>query len=228
MSQHPRWAIFNQSIISDLGNPDAYLLRALGTHLAARGHEAIFFEERGNPALRSLLKISGARAIDDFRSEHPEIEYRTIDPRPSSLLAEWLIQALATFDLVLVQRDAPLDLVYWLGKFTRRHLQTYLLDTGFGNPPTELQLTQIEPQNFSGVIVGETVSLANYRDQLPEEKIQVLDTLDGPDALGRDRPPEEWSHLATILADVTLERFFRDRMHVTAGVQPNGHIAPEH
>jgi hypothetical protein len=166
-----RWAIFSASVVSAVDNPDAYLLRALGRLLSEQGHEAIFFEERGNPAVRALLRRSGGRVLNDFRERHPWIDYRTVDPQSGVVLVEWLTRTLSTTDIALVQRDTPAEIARWVGRLTRPHLQTYLLDTGLNPSPTTEEIADREPESFSGVFVADDQSTRVYAELVPSDRI---------------------------------------------------------
>jgi hypothetical protein len=176
-----RWAIFSSSVVSAIDNPDAYLLRALGRHLVARGHEATFFEERGNQAVRALLRRSGGRALADFRERYPDIDYRTVEPQSGVVLVEWLTRTLGTYDIALVQRDTPAEMAAWLSRMTRSHLQTYLLDSGLGRQPAETALATPGPENFSGVFVGSEEQAGRYATIVPAGQVHQFGPL--PDAL---------------------------------------------
>ena len=198
MERHrTRWAIFGASVISADGNPDAHLLRALGRVLVRDGHEVIFYEERGNPALQRLLRQEGARGLDAFRAAYPDITYRTIERRFGADLVEWLTRTLATADVALVQPGAPATLATWVGRLTRRHLHTYLLDTGWGGLETPPDIAVLEPGNFSGVFAGPSVA----DHAVPSDRLHRLDALPDAANLGADTAPDTLfpaaEHLAT-------------------------------
>ena len=150
----PRWAIFTTSVLSPVDNPDAYLWRALGTRLRQLGHEATFFEPRGNAALRALLQRSGSNALKDFRIQHPDIEYRTLEPKQGAEFVLWMTRILATTDVALIQSSTTADFIEWLGKLTRPHLQTFFVDTGW-NEHSGYEMTDRDNlQRYSSVLVG--------------------------------------------------------------------------
>src|SRR6185312_108145 len=125
-SERLRWAIFTPSVLSSVDNPEAHLWRTIGSRLKQQGHEATFFEERNNPALRALLHKAGARGLLDFREQFPDILYRTFEARSGFELAEWLTRILSTVDIAVTQHGAPSELNAILGDFTRPYLQTFL------------------------------------------------------------------------------------------------------
>ncbi|HET9015249.1 MAG TPA: hypothetical protein VFN57_06615 [Thermomicrobiaceae bacterium] len=179
LAQPPRrWTVFTRSVVSAVGNPDAYLFRALGDALAAAGYDALFFEDRANPAAVELLRVRGARALDDLRARHPSLHYRTVQPRGGLELAEWLGGVLATADIAIVQHDAPAELARAVGRLTRPHLQTFLLDSGLGVPLDESAVAERHPERLSGVFVGR----ANAAD--------AYAAIVSPDRLHRFGPPE--------------------------------------
>ena len=198
-----RWAIFSRSVVSAVDNPDAYLLRALGQALQTRGQEATFFEERANEAVRTLLRRSGGRALADFRGRYPEIDYRTIETRTGADLVEWLTRTLGTFDIVLALIDAPAELVRWLGRLTRTHLRTYLLDTGYGSPLDDTELEAREPGSYSGVFVGSDTVAARYGRYVALGRIHHLGPLPEPAALAEfsEAKPSQLNEPAARLAD---------------------------
>lgn len=189
-----RWAIFAASVISADGNPDAYLLRALGRVLVRDGHEVLFYEVRGNPALQRLLRQAGAHGLDAFRASYPDITYRTIERRAGADLVEWLTRTLATADVALVQPGTPAPLATWVGRLTRRHLRTYLLHTGWGGKETPQDIAVLEPENFSGVFTGPTA----VDPAVPSDRLRRLAALPAPDTF------EDSAALATLIP--TAER----------------------
>ncbi|HEU5424477.1 MAG TPA: hypothetical protein VFU72_13105 [Nitrolancea sp.] len=182
-----RWAIFPASVVSAVDNPDAYLLRALGQVLAERGDQATFFEERANPAVRALLRRSGGQALADFRARHPEIDYRTTDPRTGADLVEWLTRTLGTYDIALALAAAPAELVGWLGRLSRTHLRTYLLDTGYEPALDEAAIEAREPGNFTGIFAGSDTIAARYGRFIALARIHHLGPLPEPDDQALDR-----------------------------------------
>lgn len=181
-----RWAVFTRSTVSSLDNPDAYLARALARQLRRLGHEAYFYEERGNPALLALLRSGGVRALDAFRAEHPEVAYRTYEPRSGADLVEWLTRTLATVDIALVLAGTPAPVARWVGRLTRAHLRTYLIDTGWGTPPSPEYLAEIEPAGYALVIVASESLAERYRTLVPAGRIRLLEKL--PQTVGLTEP----------------------------------------
>lgn len=215
-----RWVVFTRSVISTIGNPDAHLFRAVADALSGRGADAVFFEERANPAVVALLRQHGARGLDTFRAHHPALHYRTVQPRFGLELVEWLGGALATADVALVQHDAPAELVRAVGTLTRRHLQTFLLDSGLGTPLPPSDLRDRRPTEYSGVLVGRADAADAYADLVPAQRLHRF----GPLApLGADdAPPPSLPATAEVLVETIthlarLEREARDAAEGRAG-----------
>ena len=217
-----RVAIFSASVISPIDNPDAYVGRALGRALVASGHDVTLFEERANPALRALLRRAGAGGIADFRQRYPELTYRTIDtPRSVAALVEWLTRTLATIDIAVVQRDTPAQLAAWVGRLTRGHLQTYLLDSGLGVPLIPEALAEREPAAFSGIFVGKEMLVDLYTRWTTPDRIHHFGPL--PDLAAPDHadPTDRLGPVATALGQRLLAVAQRDRAGRPAVPEPN-------
>ncbi|HUI84826.1 MAG TPA: glycosyltransferase [Candidatus Binatia bacterium] len=78
MSDRMRFRIFAHSWLSDWNHGNAHFLRGLARELVRLGHEVRCYEELGSWSLTNLLnegEIAG-RAIDQFRSEFPELDVR--------------------------------------------------------------------------------------------------------------------------------------------------------
>lgn len=222
----PRWAIFSWSIVSDIDNADAHLLRALGNELATLGHEAIFYEERANPAIRALIKQSGARALDDFRARYPQIDYRTLEPRAGADLVDWLGRALATADIALITRDTPASITAQIGRMTRHHLQTYLLDTGLGAAFSEMAVESLQLANFSGVLVDTEERAQRYQRFVEPARVHVFGAMPSTIQLTENLAEAELAETAARLVTQVQDIAKRDRASMRATVQPNGQ--PEH
>lgn len=168
-----RWAIFSASIVSTIDNPGAHLLRTVGRSLARLEQEAVFYEERANPALRALLRQQGAQSLDAFRAAYPEIDYRTLDRRLGPDLGEWLARLLATVDVALVEVATPPNVAAWVGRLTRPHLQTYLIDPGLPqDEPMRHDPAALEAAAFHAVLVGTADAAARYTDFVPRARIR--------------------------------------------------------
>lgn len=171
MTERRRWAVFSRSIISAVGNPDAYLMRALGGFLANLGDEATFFEERANPALRAMLVEHGAAAMTAFRLRYPNLAYRTIDPRSGADLVEWLTRTLSTVDIAVVLHQAPAELTRWVGFLTRPHLVTAFVDPGIGEQIAEAALREREISAFTGIWIGNPGLRERYLAVAPADQV---------------------------------------------------------
>lgn len=182
-----------------MDNPDAYLLRGLGRELAGRGQTATFFEERRNLAARQLMQRSGSQIFADFQRHYPEIDYRSIELRSGVELGEWLVRLLATFDVALVTSEAPAELTRWIGRLTRSHLHTYLLDTGWGPALDTSEVEAREPGHYAAVLAGTDVAASRYGRYVEPERIHHIGPLPDPARLTELNEPEG-SQLAAVAA----------------------------
>jgi len=170
-----RWVIFVRSVLSTVENPGGQLFRALGRALVRRGQEVLFLEERGNPAVRALLRQRGAAGLVELRNDWPELAYQTYERRAGADLVEWLSRTLATADVALVELGVAPELVYWVGELTRPHLRTYLLDLMPDASSLAPHREYIDPARYSGIVCTST-PVAFYRARIPVERlIQVGD-----------------------------------------------------
>ncbi len=218
-----RWAIFAASVISPVDNPDAYLWRALGARLKQLGQDATFFEPRGNAALRALLHRSGSAALKDFRLNHPDVEYRTLEPRTGADLVEWMTRTLATIDVALIQSNAPAPLIEWLGKLTRPYLQTFFVDTGW-NIDSEQMLPDPEIlRSYSAIVAGHDRLVARYEAAM-EGTVAVQSFGPLPD-IGATDPPGENDLVALDQATNRLIEIV-DAVRARSSAKPSGPIGP--
>lgn len=171
MNGRLRWIIFTASVLSTEDNPDAHLWRALGGRLSQLGHHATFYEQRGNAPLRALLQHSGSRALTEFRARHPEIAYRTHEQRRGADLVEWMTRTLATADVALAQATANPDLIGWLGKLTRPHLQTFMVDTGWNDPERLASLPVDTLESLTAILLGGERQAQQYRTEIPSARL---------------------------------------------------------
>lgn len=157
-----RWVIFTTSIISSVDNPEALLWRSLGGRLRRAGHQAVFFESRGNKAVRMLLQRDGSQALKEFRARFPDIEYRTYGPRHGANLVEWMTRILATVDVAVIQANVETELVRWLGELTRPHLQTFLLDSGWRGTRSPANEEMGHYGSYTALLVGDRNHVETY------------------------------------------------------------------
>lgn len=169
-----RWAIFCGSVVSAVENPSAHLFRALGRALSQRGDEATFYEEQSNAAIRALLMREGARAFERFRSDFPEIVYRTADRRTGADLVEWLTRILATVDIAVVDVGAPPTLTAWVGRLTRPHLTTFLVDPGWNAVLRPADIEARDPATFSAIYAGQRDAAAHWREVVPSARVHLF------------------------------------------------------
>ena len=214
-----RWAIFTNSVVSDVDNPDAHLWRALGRLLRRHGHVATFFEPRGNDAVRALLRRSGSQALSEFRDRHPDIEYRTLEPRRGADLVDWMSRTLATADVALISASASDDLIGWLGKFTRPHLQTFVVDTGWNGSPANRSELGERIADFSAIALGHQQLEDTYRQTAPDVPIVQFGPLSLPDGLNDDEIEVACQRL---MDEVVTARVDTSRLRY-APISRNGH-----
>ena len=219
-----RWAIFTSSVVSSVDNPEAHLWRAIGLQLSQRGQHATFFEERGNPPIRALLRQSGARALLEFRERFPDIQYRTLDVRSGFDLAEWLMRTLSTIDIAVVQHDAPGELIAILGQFTRPYLQTFLVDSGWNRGSSPVLHEQTTLAGLTGVLVADESLAEAYGQDIPAQRIHRIGPL--PETIpGADPFRESSGSLedgATRIIDTIMTISVRIRRARGAQMLPNG------
>lgn len=157
-----RWAIFTKSVVSAVNNPEALLWRSLATRLRHAGHQAIFYEPRGNESVRLLLRRDGSQGLKDFRTRFPDVEYRTFESRRGADLVEWMTRMLATVDVAMIPANADSDLVRWLGQLTRHHLQTFLLDSGWHGTASRTGEHAGNCTNYTAILVGDQRLVEEY------------------------------------------------------------------
>jgi hypothetical protein len=118
----------------------------------------MFFETRGNRALRELLRRERSEGLSAFRERFADLHYQTVDQRSGLALTEWLNRTLSTVDVALVDRDAAPELIAALSEFSRPFLQTFLVDPGWSAAP--IDLTPLA--NFTGILIGNDALEATY------------------------------------------------------------------
>jgi hypothetical protein len=220
-----RWAIFTNSVVSAMENPDAHLWRTLGRLLRQSEHEVTFFEPRGNDAVRALLQHSGSRALSEFRGRHPDIEYRTLESRRGAELVEWMTRTLATADVALITANASDDLIGWLGKLTRPHLQTFLVDTGWNGTINARPDRGEHFSEFSAIVLGDDRLSVAYQALVPNVPILTFGPLPKPDVtvdLDRDQGQaleDGCQRLTDLVVNLHVEASVARR----APLNPNGH-----
>lgn len=221
-----RWAIFSTSVVSAIDNPDAYLWRALGTRLRQMGHEAIFFEPRGNDAVRALLHRSGSAALTEFRVRHADIEYRTFEPRTGADLVEWMTRTLATVDVAVIQASAAAELVKWLAKLTRPHLRTFYVDTGWNEMEPAGDQTGESLTGFTAIVAGSAERAALYSACAPACHVLSFGSLPRVDNVEIPLPAITLELVTACqwLIDVVCADHAKATAERRARVSPNGHL----
>jgi len=215
-----RWIIFTSSVISTVDNPDAHLWRALGVALARMSQSATFYEPRANAPLRALLERSGSRALAEFRARHAEIVYRTHEQRRGADLVEWMSRTLATADVALIQSTASPNLIAWLGKLTRPHLRTFLVDTGWNTHEPASSPSPELASEMTAFLLGDEQLVARYRQATPSARILTFGPLPSLDS-GDD----QWEPDATMLASA-VDRLIDAVIH-TNQVAPGRPSSPD-
>jgi hypothetical protein len=219
-----RWAIFTTSVLSTVDNPEAHLWRTVGALLKQQNHEATFFEERGNPALRALLQQSGGSALLQFRERFPDIQYRTLDPRAGYDLADWLTRTLSTVDIAVAQRGAPAELLAILSDFTRPYLQTFFVDCGWGQRSPESTLDPSHLARLTGVLVANESLPEAYDQAVPRERVHLLGPLPEivPEGETLHEAPDGLDDAARQIIDIITSISLRIRRARGARILPNG------
>ncbi|CAN5406560.1 hypothetical protein BH09CHL1_BH09CHL1_24090 [soil metagenome] len=107
---------FGQSVISDWNNPIATTVRATMRELQEAGHMVTFLEPRNSVPFVSALSARGWAPYRDFQAQFPDLHYRTYDMPRRAERDVWLSREAALVDAVLVQSDAPIEILEWLGR----------------------------------------------------------------------------------------------------------------
>jgi spore maturation protein CgeB len=103
VSSRIRFRIFAHSWISDWNHGNAHFLRGLARELVTLGHEVRCYEGIGSWSLANLVRKEGnlaEHAIDQFRTEFPELDVRFY--QPGETLHETLQEELRNADVVIV------------------------------------------------------------------------------------------------------------------------------
>lgn len=107
MTRQLRLVVFSQSIVSDIGNPQATTVRAMCQAFAEAGHDVTHLEQRGNPALMQMLKTRGYAPMRAFNERYPLIRYRQYDLLAGAERAVWFGREIATADVVVAYPGTP-------------------------------------------------------------------------------------------------------------------------
>jgi hypothetical protein len=111
MTRQLRLVVFSQSIISDIGNPQATTVRAMCQAFAETNHDVTHLEQRGNPALLRMLKTRGYAPMRAFNERYPQIRYRQYDLPAGAERAVWFGREIATADAVVAYPGAAVEVV---------------------------------------------------------------------------------------------------------------------
>jgi hypothetical protein len=220
-----RWAIFTASVVSAIDNPEAYLWRVLGSRLREIGHEAFFFEPRGNEPVRALLHRSGSRALKEFSFRHPDVEYRTLEPRKGADLVEWMTRTLATVDVAVIQSNVEPDLINWMGQLTRPHLQTFFLDSGWSDQQALSDALADQIRTYTAVLVGDERLVSSYAQIVPRDRVLSFGPL-LPVPQTEDLTQEAVADLERAcdrLIDIITARRIAESTQRRSQIGPNGH-----
>ena len=71
-----RFVLYTHSLRSDWNHGNAHFLRGVLRELQARGHATLAFEPEDSWSRDNLLRQQGARALDRFADDFPELESR--------------------------------------------------------------------------------------------------------------------------------------------------------
>ena len=111
MTRQLRLVVFSQSIISDIGNPQATTVRAMCQAFADAGHDITHLEKRGNPALMRMLKTRGYAPMRAFNERYPRIRYRQYDLLTGTERAVWFGRETAVADAVVAYPGTPDEVI---------------------------------------------------------------------------------------------------------------------
>jgi hypothetical protein len=106
-----RLVVFSQSIISDIGNPQATTVRAMCQAFADAGHDVTHLELRGNPAMMRMLKSRGYAPMRAFNERYPRIRYRQYDLLAGTEWAVWFGRETAIADAVVAYPGTPDEVI---------------------------------------------------------------------------------------------------------------------
>jgi hypothetical protein len=109
-----RWIWFGGSIISDWNNPIATTNRAVIRALQHHGHQVLYIEPSDHPAFHDALRARGSAIYRAFVDIYPDIHYRRESLPGGSEGDVWLSRETALADVLVVQDDAPAQIIDWL------------------------------------------------------------------------------------------------------------------
>jgi hypothetical protein len=109
-----RWIWFGGSIISDWNKPIATTNRAVIRALQQRGHQVVYIEPSDSPAFMDALRARGSAIYRAFQEEYPDIHYRRESIPGGTEGDVWMSRETALADVLIVQDDAPAQIVDWL------------------------------------------------------------------------------------------------------------------
>lgn len=105
--QNLRIVVFSPSIISEVGNPQAVMVREICQAFADLGCDVTHLEERGNSWNREMLLSQGSEPVRAFNRDFPQIRYRQYEIPQGIHRSVWFGRELATADLVVVYPGSP-------------------------------------------------------------------------------------------------------------------------
>jgi len=117
-----RVAIFSESAIGYVDNPEALYARGLAWGLAGRGHSVRMLEERRNPALRRTLERDGSAVSRHVYEAFPGVLMHSFEPRTGGRLMEWVARELSLVDLALAAHGLPVELGRWIANLDHANL----------------------------------------------------------------------------------------------------------
>lgn len=111
-----RWIWFGGSIIADWNNPVATTNRAVIRALQQRGQQVLYVEPSDHPAFHDALRARGSAMYRAFQDAYPDIHYRRETLPGGSEGDVWLSRETALADVLVVQEDAPAQILDWIGR----------------------------------------------------------------------------------------------------------------
>lgn len=155
-----RFRLFAHSWISDWNHGNAHFLRGLACELVHLGHEVRCYEEIGSWSLTNLVREEGdraAQAIDQFRSEFPELDVRFY--QRGETLREMLREELRESDVVIVHEWNAPEVVNEILSLKRAFgFRTLFHDTHHRAYTNAGEILRFDLHLFDGVLAfGETI-----------------------------------------------------------------------
>ena len=152
-TQPGRVAIFSESAIGYVHNPEALYARAIAWGFHQQGRHVRMLEERRNAALRRTLESVGSAASRHAFEAFPGILIHSFEPRSGASLMEWVSRELSLVDLAIAIDGAGEELTRWIANLDHRTL-TRIFVTYRPNELTGERAGQLELERFDAVFAS--------------------------------------------------------------------------